>query len=246
VPENTMQLPPAWAADTLTAFLDNAQKNTHATFHRKKPAFNILQNIDDCFLKIGTNLLNPQNQIAPLFLFRSFSAYRATCGAAMAGQFTESFALARLCIEYAGYGLFLHNDAKRVPIWFDKGKGAAEKKAFRTAFTQTNVRDCIQTYDAKLAQVYDDLYQRTIDTGAHPNELGVSGSMKITDDSASGTVHIQQIFLQADGIQLEYSLKSAAQIGICSLHLFQWIFKERFSLLGISERLADLRQNYGL
>jgi len=155
----------------------------------------------------------------------------------MAGQFTESFALARLCIEYAGYGLFLHNDRKRVPIWFDKAKGAAEKKAFRTAFTQGNVRDCIQFYDAKLAQVYDDLYQRTIDTGAHPNELGVSGSMKITDDANSETVHIQQIFLQADGIQLDYSLKSTAQIGICSLHLFQWIFKERFRCWGFPRSL---------
>jgi hypothetical protein len=119
-------------------------------------------------------------------------------------------------------------------------------KAFRKAFTQTNVRDCIKQYDARLGEVYDILYKRAIDTGAHPNELAVSGSMKIQDDPNTSTVHIHQILLQSDGLALDYALKSTAQAGICSLHLFQWIFKERFSLLGISETLAALRQNYGL
>ena len=45
---------------------------------------------------------------------------------------------------------------------------------------------------------------------------------------------------------MDYALKSTAQTGLCSLHLFQWIFKARFALLGVSETLAALRQTPGL
>jgi hypothetical protein len=127
-------------------------------------------------------------------------------------------------------------------VWFDKGKSPADKTAFRKAFTQGNVRGCIEQHDKRLAEVYDELYQRTIDTGAHPNDLAVSGSMKIDDDPAADRVHIQQLYLHGDSIAMDYAQKSAAQIGICSLHLFQWIFKERFSLLGLTQRLQELKQ----
>ncbi len=241
-----MSLPPGWGDDELTSFLQAAQQNVHATFHHKKLWYDALKIIDDCFLQIGKNLINPKDQTAPLFLFRAHSAYRATCALAMAGQVAESFALARLCLEYSGYALFIHDNPGKRSVWFDKGKGAEYMKAFRQAFTQGNVRAAIQLHDAKLATVYDDLYQRAIDTGAHPNELAVSGSMQIIDEPTADRVHIKQLYLQKDGLAMDYSLKSTVQVGLCSLHLFQWIFKERFELLGVRETIATLRQTRGL
>jgi hypothetical protein len=46
---------------------------------------------------------------------------------------------------------------------------------------------------------------------------------------------------QGDSIALMHGLKSTAQSGLCSLHVFQHIFRERFQLLGLRERLAKLR-----
>lgn len=239
----TIQLPPGWGEDDLSSFLGEAQQNAHGSFHRKKNAYGRLRETDDCFEKVANNLLNPKDQIAPLFLLRSHSAYRATCGLAMSSQVVECFATARLCIEYAGYGLFIHDNPNLRNIWFDKGKGGYEKKIFLRTFTLGNVRDCIELHDKRLAAVYNDLYQRTIDIGAHPNELAVSGSMKVEDDPTSDRVHIKQLYLHGDGLPMDAGLKTTAQIGICSLHLFQWIFKERLSLLGITDRLQELRQS---
>lgn len=240
--QKTMQLPPGWGDDTLSHFLGAAQQNVHGSFHNKKGAYNRLSGVDVCFMKIAENLINPLDQIAPLFLLRSHSAYRATCALAMSAQVVEAFALGRLCIEYAGYGLYIHDNLALRKVWFDKGKSQADKAAFRKAFTQGNVRACIEKYDKRLAEVYDELYQRTIDTGAHPNDLAVSGSMKIDDDPAADRVHIQQLYLHGDGLTMDHAQKTTAQIGVCSLHLFQWIFKERFSLLGVTERLQELKK----
>jgi len=237
-----MQLPPGWGEDDLSSFLGMAQQNTHGSFHRKKDVYGRLRGIDDCFVKVGKNLLNPKDQIAPLFLLRSHSAYRATCGLAMSSQVVECFATARLGIEYAGYGLYIHDNPNLRNVWFDKGKGDTEKRIFRNTFTQGKVRDCIAQHDKRLATVYDDLYQRAIDAGAHPNDLAMSASMKIEDDPTSDRVHIHQLYLHSDGLPMDVALKTTAQIGICSLHLFQWIFKERFSLLDITDQLQELRQ----
>jgi hypothetical protein len=220
-----MELPPRWADDDLSSFLGAAQQNVHGSFHRKKSAYDLLRTIGDCFMKVASNLLNPKDQIAPLLLLRSHSGYRTTCGLAMSGQVVESFAMARLCAEYAGYGLYIHDDPNLVTVWFDKRKGVAEKKAFLQVFTPANIRGCIERYDARLAAVYVELYQRAIDTGGHPNELAVSGSMKIENHPESDQVHIQQFYLQSDGLPMDCALKSAAQTGICSLHLFQWVFR---------------------
>jgi hypothetical protein len=218
------------------------QENLHASFHNKKQAYKQLSDIDGCFMKIAGNLINPQDKIAPIFLLRSHSAYRAMCALALSGQIIEAFALGRLCIEYAGYGILINSNQNNFSVWFDKSRSRRHKKAFSDAFTQAKVRGCIDKHDKKLAEVYQQLYERCIDAGAHPNGLAVSGSMKITDDPDADLTHIEQIYLHRDGLAMDHGQKSAAQIGICSLHIFQFIFKERFSLLGLTNLLQELRQ----
>jgi hypothetical protein len=107
-----------------------------------------------------------------------------------------------------GVGLYIHDHPSLRDVWFDKGKGDDEKRVFRRTFTQGNVRDCIEKHDERLAEVYDDLYQRTIDAGAHPNDLALSGSMKIEDDPARDRIHIQQLYLHSDGLPNRFRLEN--------------------------------------
>ncbi len=81
--------PPGWGSDDLSAFLQAALQKRHATFHTKKPAYALMQRVDACFMRIGTNLINPKDTLAPLMLLRSHAAYRwVRCG--MAGQVPET------------------------------------------------------------------------------------------------------------------------------------------------------------
>ena len=53
---------------------------------------------------------------------------------------------------------------------------------------------------------------------------------------------IQSIYLHSDGLALTHGLKTTAQIGVCSLEIFQDAFKARFELLGVRVELLELRK----
>lgn len=50
------------------------------------------------------------------------------------------------------------------------------------------------------------------------------------------------IYLTADPAMIRGTMKSVAQTGVASLLIFRNVFIERFDLLGITERLTELRR----
>lgn len=232
--------PPDWGTDGLSGYLKAVAENQHATFVHMKEQYRLLDRIDASFLKIGTNLLNPKDAMGPLFLFRSHAAYRAACGAAMAGQVAETFVLLRSCLEYAGYGLRINHNPALGPVWLNRHESDAAIREMKKQFSYRAIRDEIQSCDGRLGQIFDDLYQRTIDFGGHPNERAMMSSMKITE--GDGRTSLLQLYLHPGDMPMQHAMKSTAQAGATSLHLFQWAFKERFELLGIRAELEELRK----
>jgi hypothetical protein len=47
-----------------------ARDNQLATFHNKRAAYGLMSEIDACFQKVGTNMLNPKDMLTPVFLYR--------------------------------------------------------------------------------------------------------------------------------------------------------------------------------
>lgn len=130
-------------------------------------------------------------------------------------------------------------------IWFERNDSEAAKKRMREAFTVTAIRSAIAVCDAKLADVFQHLYEQSIDQGGHPNQLTVMGSTTMSD--IDDGKRLQQIYLHADGVVLDATLKTVVEAGICCLMILQHTatFKARFELLGIKHRLIDLRRNSG-
>jgi hypothetical protein len=99
--------PPGWGEKGLSEFFEMARRNQHGTFANHKAETVVLEEIDAAFYRIASNLLNPQDHLTPVFLYRAHSAYRAACAAAMAGQTVETFVLLRSCLEF---GSLRHTD----------------------------------------------------------------------------------------------------------------------------------------
>ena len=94
--------------------------------------------------------------------------------------------------------------------------------------------------EAKLGKIYKELYQKTIDSGGHPNERGVSSNMLL--EGSGNEKQFLQIYLHANALNIMNSFVEVARVGFCNLHIFQHIFKERFSLLELKDRLFALRE----
>ena len=238
--EKTLPPPPGWAADSLTGFIDTAHRNRFATFANKKDWSKRLIDLDGCFMRVAKEWLNPGNPLTPLFFLRCHSAYRAACEHAMAGQVTDTFPQIRACLEYAGYALHIHKNPRLGEIWLRRHEDEATKKAVREKFLVLNVRATIEKANRHAAKVFDELYERAIDFGAHPNERSITGSLKITD--LGDRKSFESLYLHGDGPPLLHTLKTTAQTGVCALAILQEAFPERFELLGISADLLELRK----
>jgi hypothetical protein len=236
----TIPAPPGWGSDKLSDFLQQVINHQFATFVNLRPAFDLLGEVDACFLPIAENMVNPRrNQLSVLLLYRAHAAFRAACGSSMAGQSPETFVVLRSCLEYSGYALLIHQKPELGVVWLNRHEDPAKMREMRRQFQAVNVENSIRSADARLGEVYSDLYNRAIDFGGHPNTRGLTGSMQL-EESEEGS-HYMQIYLHGNDMPLRHCRKSTAQAGVCSLHIFQHIFSERFMLLGIRDKLIKLR-----
>jgi hypothetical protein len=111
--------------------------------------------------------------------------------------------------------------------------------AMKKEFGGVKIEKTVADVDKELGSLYKESYQQTIDFGGHPNERGLSGSLRLKEDP--GKKEFQPLYLHENQIYIMHAMQASAKIGICCLNIFQSIFCERFMLLGIKERILQLR-----
>jgi hypothetical protein len=198
--------------------------------------------IDGLFERFLKGAVNPRPLYPMQFTLRAHSAYRVGVGTVMAGQLYESQTVLRLCLEHAAYGFFIGSDNARMERWLRRGDSEQNRKAVRKEFQNEKLREHIRKQAPALCDSFDHLYSQLIDFGAHPNEQGYS--MHSTIVEADDRIHFNAIYLQGDGMHLDFAMKVAAQVGLWPLLLMQLLYRERYELLGIRAELEQLRKRF--
>lgn len=237
--ENFPIVPPEWGDDPLSKFIQETTDNTYATFHNLKEWYKRLRDIHIAFNLIAQNMNRTRDLLPPFFLVRSHSAYLAGTRLALSGQIPEAFMVLRGSLECALYGLYVFDNPSVGEVWLRRDEDEAAKKKVREEFKIINLFPVLESKETKLRKIAGDLYERTIDYGGHPNQQGFLSVMKQQSDKSKIT--FQSAYMIGNEPALQLCLKSCAQIGICALSIFQLIFRERFDILGISEKLDVMK-----
>jgi hypothetical protein len=232
--------PPGWGKDELTKFLDNARDNQHATYFRKREIVGKLIEIDAQLVTVSKNWLNPDSEILAQLLLRCHAAFRTAAGLAMAGQACEATAICRSMLEFAAYALHMHCNPELEEVWLNRHDDDASFKKQKKAFQQVNVLASVKAANRHAGGRFEDLYQRTIDFGGHPNERSVTGNLRMVKEP--GKRNMMAILLHGDGPALDHALKTVAQCGMTSLEMLQIPFHARFELLGVNAAMLELRK----
>jgi hypothetical protein len=82
------------------------------------------------------------------------------------------------CLEYADY-LTIFNKPELEAIFTNRHVSAADIHAQKEAFRISEIRNVIESFDPQLAKIFNELYQRSIDFGGHPNPCGTFSAVKI-------------------------------------------------------------------
>lgn len=232
------KLPP----DLLGKFLGAAHHNALATTANLRQQYDALATIDQLYSDMIENLSQSPEFVAGFLLVRTHSSFRGAACLSLSGQVAEAYVVLRSCLESALYGLYVAGDPNRQEVWLRRHDDEASRQCVRREFTIRNVLNHLQPIDSKTHDIAQSLYDRTIDYGGHPNERAVSTQIE-TETDGSRASFTAEYFLCGDLAQ-QVSLKSCAQIGICCLDIFYNVFRDRYRLLGIDERLDEIRRGF--
>ena len=226
----TNTTPPGWAKDELTKFLQDTHQQQYATFHNKKKAAGRLVAIDELFVRVSKNWLNPSSEVEAMLFLRCHAAFRAAAGEAMAGQAVECYRQCRGMLENAAYAVHIRRDPSLVTVWLNRHQDEAGMNASKKAFQHVTVAACVAAANPHAGQRFEELYQHTIDWGGHPNERSVTGNMKIIEEPDRRVM--LAIMLHGDGVELDVALKTTARCGMVSLEMLQVLYDAKFEVLG--------------
>jgi hypothetical protein len=234
VPE--LNNPPfGWGKSKVTEYFEAARSNMIATSKNNIYWFMKLERLDSLYRIAIDNLFNSKNVASSFFLLRSHAAYIAAFQMACAGQISESYSIIRNSIESALYGFHVQTIEQNALAWLNRNDDDASKKKARSLFSYSNVLKTLKGKDSRLAGIIDSLYERTIDFGGHPNAFSILTNMKI--EEAQSLVDFKLLYLNAGGLPQDLALKTLGQSGISCLLIFRQIWKERFDIIGLSEKI---------
>ena len=232
---------------SLDRFLEVVHSNQPINRARFPAQYQIIQRIDKCFVTVGKHpSYKKPVLVGPIFL-RSQYAYKTSAGMTLAGQVAESFVMMRSCLEYAGYALAMYADPRlentpsREEVFVNRNVDEASLKAQKAEFQVGKIRGMIAAFDEKLAANFKLLYDRSIDYGGHPNPYGVLTGMNM-ETKDEQLISITTLALTNDPIITMFAMKSVAQVGLCSLYIFQHMFESKLELLSIRAEMNALRR----
>jgi hypothetical protein len=235
--------PPGWSQPKLPSFLEILWANTIGTFANKLEAHRLCR-IDDLMSDIASDWKSAAptiEDIGPLVMFfRAHSAFRGACGLGMGGMTVEGMAVLRLSLEFAGCACLLNEKPALTPVWWDRDVDQKSRKRARKEFTAGAIIRAVKRLDQSLGEIYEMLYDLTIQFGAHPNEKTVTQSLHL-DEAPTQTI-LEQVYLQADGLVLDHWIRTSNQIGSCVLKVFEHLHHERFKNLNVRSRIETLAQ----
>jgi hypothetical protein len=231
--------PPNWEANEISKFFDAARLNEFATFANLKGDVDRLSDIDLAYRKAIEGVNHSKDWFAGLFLLRAHSNFLAACRLTWSAQIPESYALLRSCLENALYGLYLARNPDSRETWLHREDDAAAKKKVKDEFKIGSLFTLATAVDATESAVARKLYERTIYSGAHPNELALMQMLKINKNDDH--IEFKCNYLDNDSIALRAALTTTAQVGACTLSLFRVIYPERFNILGLTDLLRQVK-----
>ena len=113
-------------------------------------------------------------------------------------------------------------------------------EASRNALSHNKVRKSVEAVNRHAAERFEKLYQWAIDFGGHPNERSVTGNMKMVEEKDRR--EMLAIMQHGNGVQLDAALVGTARCAMCALEILQSVFGARFTLLGISAAMLEVRK----
>ena len=227
--------------DELTKSISHAWHNTRVTWSQYDPIVQLLSSINNLFMKY-LEVFSKLSEEATIesspaaFLVRAYGCYLASVRISSSGQFAEAFVMFRACIENALYGYYINKNPELGNIWAERHQGKKAKKLVRNNFSIGAILRFLAEQEPKVGAYIEDMYETSIDFGAHPNVHSIGCSLQYIEDERRT---VMDIFNNDDFI-LKGCLLANARFGLGCLSVLRLIYPKQLENIGVPEELAGL------
>jgi hypothetical protein len=236
-----ISVPENWGSDKISDFIECCRNHSFEMFIGAQQEYAQLVAIDEQFRVVQSNLDNTKDWFSALFFLRSHSSFLASVSLAMNGQLPEAYMVLRGSIENAVYGFYLSKNPKSAEIWLQRNDGPEMKKKAKTEFMFTKLLQSLKLQDIKIGEIVNKLYEQTIEFGAHPNNISITGSVRYSETKDKRRYDIA--YISGDQLSNQVCIRTCAQVGVTVLFVFRNVLKERFDILGVTQKLDQLKIN---
>lgn len=167
--------------DNLFPFLDLVASNQKANMALFPAQYDIIRRVNICLSTAGKSLINPKPVLVGVLFLRCQYAYKTAAGMALSGQAVEAFVMMRSCLEYAGYALAIFKDPALESVFMSRHVSTDGMHAQKQKFRIAEIKAVIKCFDSKLAELFQEFYDRSIDFGGHPNPHAAMSMVQMAD-----------------------------------------------------------------
>lgn len=232
--------PRGWGDDPLSSYLNLVRRNQLASFQQLRGHYARLRALDGIYLRLAKNLDNTTETAPAFFLYRAHAALRAAIGLVLAGQVVEVYPMLRNCLEQALYAYFIFKEPSRWDVWQGRHDTSEALRKVKQLFRIADMLAALRADHARDGEITADLYEHTINLGAHPNAFGIFQGVEVSEDAEATTVITQ--YLHPGTPAHEAALLETARVGVAVLTTFAYIFEPRFTLLRLWDDLAPVKK----
>jgi hypothetical protein len=237
----TASTPPEWGCDALSRSLELAHENALRTFAVEDRRVVPLIEVDDIFRQLVDDLGSRPEPLSGGMLMRTHSHFLGAVSMTLGGRVAEAYALLNRSLKTAMQGVFISGHPERQQLWINRHNDEASRREMQTEFKARRIRRHLQRIDAASAKICDKLLLRTLERIDHSNvyDGATASPAREVGEARVG----REYFVQGGEVQRS-CLRTAAQVGICCLCLFYYVFADHYRNSGIPKRLTALRQGH--
>jgi len=230
-----------WGADPLSRFLDAAHANARHAFADDRERYDSLVEVDALYRLLLENLGDSPEQLSGALLMRAHGLFLGAVSLALSGLVAEAYVLLNRSLKASLQGVYVAADPTRQQLWVGRNNDGASRKLKQAEFKTEKMRRRLEQFDPATAAICEKLLRRTMDHSDHPNTYADPFGKPLSGQPRFDVA--QEYFVEGGEVQ-KFCLRSAAQVGICCLSMFFYVFPDRYRDTDIPDRLTNLRQGH--
>lgn len=223
-------------------FLRLANDCCNEALNELKEPLKFLGDVDSLYIDFLQDAGNIKPVTASILLLNAHASLRAAMRLAFSGQLMPVFMTLRGSVESALYANAMVGNPELQDVWLKRDSDEKARQTCRQEFTSGKMFHYLsKAHDQGFSDRLREIYDSTIDFGAHPNNRSLIRSIRIEElDTGEHAVNFAYIH-GVGSFELRQSLVACAEIGLAVFFVALICFEAHPRLEAINLRALELQ-----